>query len=154
MNWSQFLFLIDSIPGWVGFVAVMGGIITAVTYHYVSTRRPPSPRPSPSDALHGSLAVLPLTSLLSMLENERMTGVVGIWAGETTGHLIVKGGELAGARCELRRIDEGATAVYSLLETTGGEFKFEPREVQQPAVLGRVTAYLLEAARRTDVRKV
>lgn len=137
--------VLQAVPPWAALLLSAAGVGLGVAWLRWSTRS------GPQRALHGSLAVLSLPSLLSLLEHEHATGVVGIWGNGAKGHLVLRDGELVDALCQVERAERGRPAVYSLLGAgEAGNFSFAPGPVPDGPGLGRVTGYLMEKARRDD----
>jgi hypothetical protein len=91
-----------------------------------------------------------LSTVLTVLEMERRTGVLVVRGTERTGRVSLREGRVVHA--EIRGAPErGADAVFELLSWVDGGFIFRVGEVQASDEVSLPTAMLLlEAARRAD----
>lgn len=120
---------------------------------WVGRRRPAlPPRPSWPSTLQGRIRELPPTSLLSLLEMERRSGVLLLQRGKLVGQLRLRAGQviaagLRGDGPERRGVD----VVYELLAWRDGRFDFVAAEVGGADEIRTSTMHLLmEGARRAD----
>ncbi|HEU4404916.1 MAG TPA: DUF4388 domain-containing protein [Polyangiaceae bacterium] len=115
---------------------------------------PPAPRPEtppPPSALEGDLAHVSLSTVLSLLEMERRSGVIAIDDGGRQSATIdlcfgsPVGGSLAGARVAPLAV------LRQVLSWTRGRFRFDPGPVADVRTGGRsLGALLIEALRLAD----
>jgi DNA-binding response OmpR family regulator len=118
--------------------------------------------PSPSEswemeglqpALRGSIASFGLSSLLMVIELERMSGMVTLQGPIGTGRLAIREGHVIRARVDSRESTRGAHAVYDMLQWAKGTFEFESGNVAGEDEIERSTSFLLmEGARMADER--
>ncbi|HEU4539256.1 MAG TPA: DUF4388 domain-containing protein [Polyangiaceae bacterium] len=116
------------------------------------TPRPPATlRPPPPSALEGELAHVSLSTILSVLEMERRSGVLSVDDGERqTATLELSFGHAAGG--SLGGVRFAPLAVLrQVLAWPAGRFRFEPGEVAEaPTGHRSLGALLLEAMRLAD----
>jgi len=104
-------------------------------------------------ALRGSLASFGLSSLLMVIELERMSGMVALHGPIGTGRLAIRQGHVIRARIEGGKVSHGAHAIYEMLQWAKGTFEFEAGEVNGDDQIERSTSFLLmEGARLADER--
>jgi hypothetical protein len=104
-------------------------------------------------ALRGALASFGLSSLLMVIELERMSGMVTLHGPIGTGRLAIRQGHVIRARIEAGA--GGAHAIYDMLQWTKGTFEFEAGEVVGDDQIERSTSFLLmEGARLADERAI
>jgi CheY-like chemotaxis protein len=116
------------------------------------------PRPSDSwempgldPALRGSLTSFGLSSLLMVIELERMSGMVTVCALTATGRVAVRQGRAIRARIDGEQGTRGAHAIFEMLRWAKGTFEFEAGEVDGDDQIERSTSFLLmEGARMAD----
>jgi hypothetical protein len=102
--------------------------------------------------LRGELDKVGLSTVLTILEMERRTGLLVVRRGRQTVRLEVRGGQVVRARCEGVRQPAGADAVYLALGWPTGQFQlFDVRVTTGRDEIGLRTAFLLmEGMRRLD----
>jgi two-component system OmpR family response regulator len=118
------------------------------------------PRPSESwevqglePALRGSLANFGLSSLLMVIELERMSGILTLDGPIGAGRLALREGRVVRARIDGDDRARGAHAIYQMLEWAKGTFAFDAGEVGGDDQIERSTSFLLmEGARLVDER--
>ena len=118
------------------------------------------PRPSESwemqglePALRGSLANFGLSSLLMVIELERMSGLLTLHGPIGAGRLALREGRVLRARIDGEGGARGPYAIYEMLEWAKGTFAFEAGEVGGEDQIERSTSFLLmEGARLVDER--
>jgi CheY-like chemotaxis protein len=116
------------------------------------------PRPSDSwemegldPALRGSLTSFGLSSLLMVIELERMSGMVTVCGPTATGRVAVRQGRAIRARIDGEQGARGAHAIFEMLPWAKGTFEFEAGEVDGDDQIERSTSFLLmEGARMAD----
>jgi CheY-like chemotaxis protein len=123
---------------------------------------PISKEPPPSEswemeglepALRGSLVNFGLSSLLMVIELERMSGLVTLQGPIGTGRLALREGHVIRARVDSKQTTLGAHAIYDMLQWEKGTFEFEAGEVTGEDQIERSTSFLLmEGARLADER--
>jgi DNA-binding response OmpR family regulator len=120
------------------------------------------PRPSESwemqglePALRGSLASFGLSSLLMVIELDRMSGLVTLHGPIGTGRLAIREGRVLRARVDGDKGAYGPHAIFQMLQWAKGTFAFEAGEVGGEDQIERSTSFLLmEGARMLDERTV
>ena len=118
------------------------------------------PRPSESwemqglePALRGSLASFGLSSLLMVIELDRMSGLVTLHGPIGTGRLAIREGRVLRARVDGDKGAHGPHAIYQMLQWAKGSFAFEAGTVDGEDQIERSTSFLLmEGARLVDER--
>jgi CheY-like chemotaxis protein len=106
-------------------------------------------------ALRGSLASFGLSSLLMVIELERMSGMVALHGPIGTGRLAIRQGHVIRARIDGGPGNRGAHAIYDMLQWAKGTFEFEAGEVDGDDQIERSTSFLLmEGARLADERAI
>ena len=116
------------------------------------------PRPSESwemqglePALRGSLTSFGLSSLLMVIELDRMSGLVTLHGPIGTGRLAIREGRVLRARIDGDKGAQDAHAIYQMLQWAKGTFVFEAGEVDGEDRIERSTSFLLmEGARIVD----
>lgn len=108
-----------------------------------------------SSGIHGTLDQLGLSSLLTMIEMERKSGILLLRRGSQSARLYCKDGRVLAARlfgaAAVSNSLSGAEVVYWLLRWTDGYFNFTSMPVSVADEIGlRTTVLLLEGARRSD----
>ena len=104
-------------------------------------------------ALRGSLVSFGLSSLLMVIELERMSGMVALYGPIGTGRLAIRQGHVLRARIDGAQPSRGAHAIFEMLQWAKGTFEFEAGEVDGDDQIERSTSFLLmEAARLSDER--
>jgi len=104
-------------------------------------------------ALRGSVASFGLSSLLMVVELERMSGMVTLQGPIGTGRLAIRQGRVIRARVDSRETTRGAHAIYDMLQWAKGTFEFEAGDVTGDDEIERSTSFLLmEGARLADER--
>jgi two-component system OmpR family response regulator len=100
-------------------------------------------------ALGGDLSQLGVSTLLTVLEMERKSGILVV-RGPSNGRLFIREGVILAAFIEGRET-QGANAVFTMLRWTSGSFEFQALDVDMEDSIGMsVTALLMEGARRID----
>jgi len=100
--------------------------------------------------LKGSLAHIGASSILTILEMERKSGVLVI-KGNMTGRVFLKLGRVLDAFFDGFPEPRGAAAVYQMLTWTSGNFEFSYLEVEMEDNIKTSTTHLLmEGARLID----
>jgi DNA-binding response OmpR family regulator len=120
------------------------------------------PRPSESwevqglePALRGSLTSFGLSSLLMVVELERMSGLVTLHGPIGTGRVAIREGRVLRARIDGDKGAQDAHAIYQMLQWAKGTFAFEAGEVGGEDRIERSTSFLLmEGARMVDERSL
>jgi len=106
-------------------------------------------------ALRGSLVNFGLSSLLMVIELERMSGMVALHGPIGTGRLAIRLGRVLRARIDGGQGNRGAHAIYEMLQWAKGTFEFEAGEVDGDDQIERSTSFLLmEGARLADERAI
>lgn len=99
----------------------------------------------------GTLAHLPLGSLLQMLALERRSGVLDVRTEGLDARLWLRDGNVVAARARGQRELRGADCVFAVLRAHDGSFLFTEAATDVLAELDVPTlSLLLQAARRTD----
>ncbi|RMH40165.1 MAG: response regulator [Deltaproteobacteria bacterium] len=116
---------------------------------------PPPAKPDGSGAfaIAGSLAQIGLSSLLTLLELERKSGVLTLRAagGGDTARIWLRDGRVVQAEIDGRDAPRDEECIYHLLTWSDGSFDFDSQEVDRPDRVGQTTTHLLmEGARRLD----
>jgi CheY-like chemotaxis protein len=102
--------------------------------------------------LRGSLSHIGASSILTILEMERKSGVLVI-KGEKTGRVFLKEGRALDAFFDGHPEPRGAEAVYEMLTWNSGKFEFSYLEVEmQDTIKCSTTHLLMEGARLIDER--
>ncbi len=120
----------------------------------------PQVMPAPSEswemdglepALRGSLVSFGLSSLLMVIELERMSGLVSLQGPAGTGRMAVRQGRVIRARVDGERALHGSHAIYEMLKWSKGTFDFDAGAVDGEDQIERSTSFLLmEGARLAD----
>jgi CheY-like chemotaxis protein len=112
-------------------------------------------------ALRGSLVNFGLSSLLMVIELERMSGLVTLNGPIGSGRLAIRQGRVIRARIDGGQDSDGAHAsrgahaIYEMLQWAKGTFEFEAGEVDGDDQIERSTSFLLmEGARLADEQAV
>ena len=106
-------------------------------------------------ALRGSLVNFGLSSLLMVIELERMSGMVTLNGPIGTGRVAIRQGRVIRARIDGGQGNRGAHAIYEMLQWAKGTFEFEAGEMVGDDQIERSTSFLLmEGARLADERAV
>lgn len=104
-------------------------------------------------ALRGSLVNFGLSSLLMVIELERMSGMVTLHGPSGTGRLAIRQGRVLRARIDGGQ--GGAHAIYEMLQWAKGTFELEAGDVGGDDQIERSTSFLLmEGARLADERAI
>ena len=104
-------------------------------------------------ALRGSLVNFGLSSLLMVIELERMSGMVTLHGPIGTGRIAIRQGRVIRARIDGGQ--GGAHAIYEMLQWAKGAFEFEAGDVSGDDQIERSTSFLLmEGARLADERAI
>jgi DNA-binding response OmpR family regulator len=116
------------------------------------------PRPSESwempglePALRGTLVCFGLSSLLMVIELERMSGLVTLQGPIGTGRLAIREGRVLRARIDGDGGAHGPHAIFQMLQWAKGSFEFAAGEVGGEDQIERSTSFLLmDGARFAD----
>jgi CheY-like chemotaxis protein len=143
--------------GYTGSTKIIVEVPSAAHPLFPISREPP---PSESwemegrqPALRGSLVSFGLSSLLMVIELERMSGMVTLQGPIGTGRLALRHGHVIRARVDSNQTTRGAHAIYDMLQWAKGTFEFEAGEVTGEDQIERSTSFLLmEGARLADER--
>jgi hypothetical protein len=101
--------------------------------------------------LRGDLAKIGLSTILTILEMERRSGLLVVKRGRQTVRIEVAGGQAVRARMEGLRKPSGAEAVYQALAWPDGQFQLFGVKVAGRDEIGLRTSFLLmEGMRRID----
>jgi CheY-like chemotaxis protein len=117
---------------------------------------PPAPSvswelPELAPALRGTLTCFGLSSLLMVLELERMSGLVTLSGPVGSGRLAVREGRVLRARVDGDGGAHGPHAIFQMLQWAKGHFEFAAGEVGGDDQIERSTSFLLmEGARLAD----
>jgi DNA-binding response OmpR family regulator len=130
------------------------------SHHTASFATRDIPRPSDSwevqglePALRGSLTCFGLSSLLMVIELERMSGLMALHGPIGTGRLAIREGRVLRARIDGDDGALGAHAIFQMLQWAKGSFEFEAGEIGGEDQIERSTSFLLmEGARFADER--
>lgn len=116
--------------------------------------------PPPSDAwameglqpaLRGTLVSFGLSSLLMVIELERMSGVVTLQSPSGVGRVAIRNGRVIRACVEGETRMHGFHAIFEMLKWSTGTFAFDAGAVEGDDQIERSTSFLLmEAARMAD----
>lgn len=99
----------------------------------------------------GSLAHLPLGSLLQVLSLEHRSGVLDVRVPQLNARILLRDGEVVAARPRGGEEPCGTECVYALLRAHDGRFLFTEARVEVPRQIHKATmSLLLESARRLD----
>ena len=104
-------------------------------------------------AFRGTLQHFGLSSVLTVLEMERKSGLLVVSGPEVTeiARIFLRHGRVVRARLQARRHLEKQDVVYDALGWSRGSFEFFAVEVETEDEVGMTTArLLLEGARRLD----
>lgn len=132
-------------------------VLARISEHSGGQKPEPSePNVSASLALVGTLGQVGLSSLLTLLELDRKTGVLTLsrdsgGSAEEVARLSLVGGRCHAAEFEAASEPRDAECVYQLLEWNDGRFEFNQQAVTVPDRIGRsTTGLLIEGARIAD----
>ncbi len=127
--------------------------------HMISRLAAQAP-PPPSDswaidglepALRGTLASFGLSSLLMVIELERMSGVATLQSPSGVGRVAIRDGRVIRACVEGGARQHGSHAIFEMLKWSKGTFAFDAGAVEGDDQIERSTSFLLmEAARMAD----
>lgn len=119
-----------------------------------ATPPPPSGRAgSESSGLGGDLSQVGLSSLLTLLEMERKSGILVVSddATRSVGRIFLRLGRVIAARIEAKSSPVNQECVFHMLSWKSGAFEFDQTEVEMSDEVGTSTTHLLmEGARRMD----
>jgi CheY-like chemotaxis protein len=102
-------------------------------------------------AFRGSLVSFGLSSLLMVIELERLSGLVSLHAPGGTGLVAIRQGRVIRARADGETTLHGAHAIYEMLQWSKGTFDFDAGSIDGDDQIDRSTSLLLmEGARRAD----
>jgi CheY-like chemotaxis protein len=108
---------------------------------------------SEGSGLGGDLSQVGLSSLLTLLEMERKSGILVITddASQSVGRIFLRAGRVIAARIEGRQSPVNDECVFHMLQWKSGAFEFDQTEVEMDDEVGTSTTHLLmEGARRLD----
>jgi len=106
-------------------------------------------------ALRGTLACFGLSSLLMVIELERMSGLLTLHGPIGTGRLAIREGRVLRARIEGDDGVRGAHAIFQMLQWAKGSFAFEAGLIDGEDHIERSTSFLLmEGARSADEQAI
>jgi CheY-like chemotaxis protein len=114
---------------------------------------PRQPLRGQSSGLAGDLNHIGLSSLLTLLEMERKTGILALAHDvlDLKGFIYLREGRIIAAHLEGDGQPENEEAVYHLLSWTSGRFELSPEPVDREAEINQTTTHILmEGARRLD----
>ena len=101
--------------------------------------------------LNGKISQIGVSSVLTILELERKSGVLVLKDGSRTGRVFMKEGRALDAFFDGQPKPRGADAVYEMLTWSAGRFEFSYLEVEmEDAIKTSTTHLLMEGARRID----
>jgi hypothetical protein len=101
--------------------------------------------------LRGEMDKIGLSTLLTILEMERRTGILVLQRRRQLGRLHVRDGQIIRARIEGQGRQAGAEAIYQMLTWTEGQFELWQAEVEgADEIRQRITYLLMEGMRRMD----
>ena len=109
--------------------------------------------PEGSSGLGGDLGQLGLSSLLTLLDMERKSGILVLResGGSQTGRIFLRTGRVIAARIDGKTSPINEECVYHLLRWKAGTFEFDQTDVDMKDEIGTTTTHLLmEGARRLD----
>jgi CheY-like chemotaxis protein len=116
----------------------------------------PSPPGKDQPGVHGSLDQLGLSSLLTLLDMERKSGVLVLArpGGVETARIFLRAGRVVRVRFDGKPQPKNDKAIYELLTWPDGRFEFTALEVDMDdEVKQNTTSLLMEGARRIDELK-
>ncbi|MCA9667928.1 MAG: response regulator [Myxococcales bacterium] len=100
--------------------------------------------------LRGDMGHLGVSSVLTILEMERKSGIL-VLKGRRTGRIFIREGQVLAAFIDKPDAPSGAEAVYSMLTWNSGKFEFTSLDVDMDdQVRSSITHLLMEGARRID----
>ncbi len=103
--------------------------------------------------LRGSLGSFGLSSLLMVIELDRMSGMLTLHGPSGAGRLAIREGRVLRARVDGEEGAHGTHAIFQMLEWAKGTFAFEAGDVGGEDQVERSTSFLLmEGARLIDER--
>jgi DNA-binding response OmpR family regulator len=105
--------------------------------------------------IHGTLDQLGLSSLLTVLEMERKSGLLVLTKSENeVGRVFLRDGRVVRARVDGKPSPKNDVAIYHFLTWAEGKFEFSALEVDmEDEVRSNTTSLLMEGARRIDEAK-
>jgi len=104
-------------------------------------------------ALRGTLTAFGLSSLLMVIELERMSGLITMHGPIGTGRLAIREGRVLRARIDGESGARDIPAIHQMLQWAKGTFEFESGEMSGEDRIERSTSFLLmEGARLIDER--
>ena len=99
----------------------------------------------------GSLSHLPLGSLLQVLALEHRSGVLDVHVEGLDARVLLREGDVVGARAREEHAPHGVECVYALLRATDGQFAFTEAEISAPDEIRMPTvSLLLQGAKALD----
>ena len=90
--------------------------------HYVSKNSPPTQVQSHQVVLSGSVAAFSISSLLSLLNVQKQTGMLHLYNGATSGYIYFENGEVYDSKLDTMT---GALALFQFFGWKTGDFAFE-----------------------------
>jgi CheY-like chemotaxis protein len=106
-------------------------------------------------ALRGSLDSFGLSSLLMVIELERMSGMVSLQTPSGSGRVAIRQGRAIRARTDGDTTVHGAHAIFEMLRWSKGTFEFDAGQVDGDDQIDHSTSFLLmEGARLVDEQAV
>jgi len=106
-----------------------------------------------ASGLGGDLGQVGLSSLLTLLEMERKSGILVISDNQSkdVGRIFMREGRVVSARIEGKSDPANEECVYYMLRWSAGAFEFDATDVEMDDEIGATTTHLLmEGARRMD----
>jgi len=130
-------------------------VVEASTREKIATPEPGAKQPpgESGSGLGGDLGQVGLSSLLTLLEMERKSGILVISdsASKDVGRIFMRGGRVLSARIEGKSDPTNEECVYHMLSWSAGAFEFDATDVEMDDEIGATTTHLLmEGARRID----
>jgi|GEM_PF-5834895 len=115
----------------------------------------PPPTSSHLSGLHGAISQMGVSTIISMLEMEKKTGLLSLMRGDITARVFVRKGRIIKATIKGITFPEGSAegpeTVYHVLAWRNGLFEFTGREITEEDQINLpTTSLLMEGARRMD----
>lgn len=110
-------------------------------------------RSASESGLGGDLSQVGLSSLLTLLEMERKSGILVLHdeTSKTTGRIFLRDGRVISARLDGKSSPINQECVYHMLQWFSGVFEFDQTEVEMKDEIATSTTHLLmEGAKRVD----
>ncbi len=102
-----------------------------------------------SNTLSGNLKELPIIDMLQILAQAQKEGVLRISAGDKSGHISIRDGNIMDASFMNHT---GEDAIVELFGLSEGHFNYEPQKITTEAMSEPVTFIILEVIRLIDER--